>query len=192
MRASRWSCPSRGLERSDARPGRCTGFSLLEVLIVVILLGIVAAMTIPVVAGYQTQADETSLRSDLALMRSAIELFAADHNGAFPALIGDGTHAAGSPEAFVAHMTQYSNADGEVSQTKGTDYPFGPYLPQGVPNVTVGPLAGGGAVKVTSSASNMDADGSPTMAWKYSTVTGQIICNTQQLATDGTTRYDRF
>ena len=79
-------------------------------------------------------------------------MFAADHNGAYPASITDGVHPAGGEAAFVAHLSKFSNADGEVADAKSDDYPFGPYLPAGVPAVTVGTLAGADSVKVVATA----------------------------------------
>jgi prepilin-type N-terminal cleavage/methylation domain-containing protein len=172
--------------------GSPRGFSLVELLIVVILLGIIAAISIPLVFGYRGQADETSLRSDLAALRGAIEMFAADHDGAYPASIGDGTHAAGSADAFVWHLTRYSNAAGQTSESKDAAYPFGPYVQGEVPKVTVGPLAGGNSVLIVSSSGDLSGDANPAKAWKYSTVTGQIICNCLDVAQDGSTRYDQF
>ena len=169
-----------------------SGFSLLEILVVVVLLGIIAAISIPMVAGYGTQADETAFHSDLALLRTSIEMFAADHNGAYPGSIGDGVHAAGSESAIAEHLTKFSNADGVTSDTKSSSHPFGPYVTNAVPGITVGPLQGENGVAMTSSTSNLTADASPSKAWKYSTATGQIIANTQQTASDGSKQYDEF
>jgi prepilin-type N-terminal cleavage/methylation domain-containing protein len=168
------------------------GFSLMEILLAVIILGIVAALTIPLVAGYKTSGDETALRSDLALLRSGVEMFAADHNGAFPGSVTDGTNPAGGEAALVAHLSKYSNADGEVADAKSAAYPFGPYLPTGIPKVTIGPLEGTNGVKVVAGSGALAADANPAKAWMISTVTGQVICNCGQVSSDGTTAYEAF
>jgi len=169
-----------------------SGFSLVEILVVVILLGLIAALTIPMVSGYRSSADETALRSDLALLRSGIEMFAADHNGAYPGSITDGINPAGGEAAFVAHLTKFSNADGEVAGARSDEYPFGPYLTNGVPRLTVGALADNNGVKVVASAAALTGEANPAKAWMYSTATGQIICNSAQVSSDGAMKYDEF
>ncbi|MHC4292957.1 MAG: type IV pilin protein, partial [Planctomycetota bacterium] len=50
------------------------GFTLVEILIVVVILGILAAIVIPQFTDASTEAKISSLRSDLQMMRSQIEL----------------------------------------------------------------------------------------------------------------------
>ncbi len=157
-------------------------FTLMEVIAVVIVLGILALVALPSVGNVTTTTGERSVRSNVASLRNSLELYANQHNGVYPSGATDGTNALGSEGAFVSQLTQYSNAAGVISSSKSASFPYGPYLKFGVPSVTAGPVNGNSGVSVTSSASAIAADGSPTKGWKYSYVTGQIICNSS--ATD--------
>lgn len=91
------------------------GFTLVEILIVVVILGILAAIVIPQFSNASQEASVNRIRADLQTMRSQIELYKIQHLGNPPA---EGT--------FLAQMT----AQTDVSGAAGTD--FGPYL-QSIP-----------------------------------------------------------
>ncbi len=57
-----------------------SGFTLVEILIVVVILGILAAIVIPQFTDASTQAKESALASDLQMMRSQLELYKIQHN----------------------------------------------------------------------------------------------------------------
>jgi general secretion pathway protein G len=96
-----------------------SGFTLVEILIVVVILGILAAIVIPQFTEASTEAKTSSLVTDLQAMRSQIELYKAQHNDNLPG-VNNGTHTGGA--GFVLALTGQTDIFGEV----GTDY--GPYL----------------------------------------------------------------
>jgi prepilin-type N-terminal cleavage/methylation domain-containing protein len=67
-------------------------FTLVEILIVVAILGILAAVTLPTVKDYIQQARESAAKDTLRTLRNAIELYAAQHNGVPPGYPGDKTN----------------------------------------------------------------------------------------------------
>ncbi len=89
------------------------GFTLVEILIVVVILGILAAIVIPQFTEASTEAKTSSLCTDLQTMRSQIELYKIQHNDDLPT---DGT------AGLIAGMTGQTDVAGAV----GTDY--GPYV----------------------------------------------------------------
>ena len=64
------------------------GFTLVELLIVVIIIAVLAAIAIPKFANSSTRSRESALRGELKLLRNAVELFKNDC-GCYPAQISD-------------------------------------------------------------------------------------------------------
>lgn len=101
------------------------GFTLVEILIVVIILGILAAIVIPQFTNASTEARENSLRSLLQTIRSQVELYKLQHGDIYPTDDGavDGTW-------DWTKLTGRTNQAGTVMPDGGdpASYPFGPYL----------------------------------------------------------------
>ncbi len=96
------------------------GFTLVEILIVVVILGILAAIVIPQFTQASTEAKTNSLASDLQTLRSQIELYKVQHNDTAPALL-----------TFEGQMIYTSDIAGNVngvSKARAGLFQLGPYL----------------------------------------------------------------
>ena len=102
--------------RNRTRKG---GFTLVEILIVVIILGILAAIVIPQFTSASQDARKNSLVSQLQTLRSQLELYKLQHLDQLPSTLIGGTPA-------WTQMTVKTNAAGATGTT--TAFPFGPYL----------------------------------------------------------------
>ncbi|MHC4153437.1 MAG: type IV pilin protein [Planctomycetota bacterium] len=140
------------------------GFTLVEILIVVVILGILAAIVIPQFTDASTEAKESRLLSDLQSVRSQIELYKIQHNDIQPG------QAAGSV-SFVADMTTYTMVDGTpaVPQAPG-DGVYGPYLQQ-IPTNPWNDLAANAG-------------------WFFNTTTGHFRADDTLACSDGTPHTD--
>jgi len=93
------------------------GFTLVEILIVVVILGILAAIVIPQFTEASTEAKLSSLCTDLQTLRSQIELYKIQHNDNPPDFAN-----------FVAQMTTYSDISGATNAAKTPVFCYGPYM----------------------------------------------------------------
>jgi len=165
------------------------GFTLIELLLVVIVLGILAALAIPQFTDASKDAKESTLKQDLSMLRDAIERYYHQHGNVYPGAKkqtdgSDVTTAAEAATAFSAQLTQLSDKTGKTTNdfSQRSTYPYGPYLKTGIP---VNPLPASGdpvnTVKADiTTTTTLTADG--TTGWMVAIKTGQIIANNTSYA----------
>jgi type II secretion system protein G len=130
-----------------------TAFTLVELLIVVIILGILAAVVIPQFSDASNDARLSSLQENLASIRKQIDLYKHHHQGNYPAVA-----------TFSDQMTKKTDADGTVNAAGK----YGPYLK----SIPTNPFTVGGTgndVTNTAAAANK--------AWYYDAATGEFKAN---------------
>lgn len=128
-------------------------FTLVEILIVVVILGILSAIVIPQFTSAAESSKETALQQDVFRFREQLELYKQQHNGEVPTLAD-----------FIDQMTLATNAAGDTAAIGTAGYIYGPYLP-GIPRnpfTDTIPLSDGTV---------------GTSAWYYNETTGEIAPN---------------
>lgn len=70
------------------RAGKQTGFTIVELLIVVVVIAILAAITIVSYNGISSQARDSQRKNDISVIAKALEMYYID-NGRFPSSAGD-------------------------------------------------------------------------------------------------------
>ncbi len=149
------------------RTHRKSGFTLVEILIVVIILGILAAIVIPQFTNASTDARKNSLKSQMQTLRSAIELYKLQHGDQWPTADGTKTGAWDWDE-----LTGTSSYGGVT---------YGPYLQQ----VPVNPLNGDSGVdSVATDPSAGDAASGNTIGYVFSQATGKIFATNEENKVD--------
>ena len=93
-------------------------FTLIEILIVVVIMAVLAAVIIPQFSASTRDASESTLRFNMNTLRSQIELYRAHHMGQFPEIRNNDL-----PQLYLS-----TNRAGETGT--GPDFPLGPYMEQ--------------------------------------------------------------
>jgi general secretion pathway protein G len=144
---------------------RRAGFTLIELVIVIMILGILAGVAAPKLFNTSATAKDNGLKQTLSIVRDAIELYAGKY-GALPPCNGTGG-------------SDFRTAVAEFMRGTFPTMPVGPVAIQDID------------IESVASASPISATGSPTMGWKYSTTSGQFIVN-YGAASSGGANYDTF
>ncbi len=143
---------------------RRSGFSLLELVLTVLIIGVISAVAVPRLSRGTTGANEQAAMDNLKMLRAAVELYKMEHGGDAPSLV-----------QFRQQLTMYTDKDGNVSAVKTATHVYGPYLDE-IPIQTVGANRGEVAV---SGIEHEDGKG-----WFYDEVTGKVRVNTAQTGTE--------
>ena len=133
------------------RKKRQSGFTLIELLIVVVILGIIAAIVIPQFSVATTDAKLAAVQTNLGTMRAQLQLYKFQHNDLWP-----------TEADVVAQLTGETDIAG---LTTGTG--FGPYLL----SVPENPFTGFATIQAAGGAGALGDD---SHGWYYNQTTGTI------------------
>jgi len=155
------------------------GFTLVEILIVVIILGILAAIVIPQFTEASSEARVSNLMTNLQTIRSQLLLYKTQHLENYPA---DG--AGEGHDEFEDEMCNYSDQDGNTQATPDSDHPYGPYLT----SVPVNPISNDNTVRVVQNGATAFSAPESDGGWYFNSVTGEFRADLKDshTTTDGT------
>ncbi len=159
------------------RPRLQDGFTLVELLIVVVILGVLAAIAIPQFSASTDDSKAAALDATLSNLRTAIELYYQQH-GSYPSAVAAGGSfgAVDTEAAFVSQLVKFTSAAGAVSNTKDATYKYGPYLKKST--IPADPIKNVATVEVINLGSlGMTATSGDPGGWKFDNKTGQLIVN---------------
>jgi prepilin-type N-terminal cleavage/methylation domain-containing protein len=155
-------------------------FTLVEVLIVTVLLGVLAAIVIPSFSNSTTPAKESALATDLQLFRRFILIYKAHHLEVAPGYPDGNTAAAPTEDALVAQATMSSNAHGQTAEVGTAGFERGPYMQR----IPVNPFNGKSSIQI------FPADADDSHGWIYKADTGEIRADSTGTDINGTRYYD--
>ncbi len=140
-----------------------TGFTLVELVVVIMILGILAGVAAPKFLRTSADATDNGLRQTLGIIRNAIELYTAQNEGDLPPCSGDGT-------------SDFHPA-------------LEPYLRGLFPACPVGANSNN-LITVATTEGVTTADG--LTGWMFNNVDGTFIVNDNSGSASGTGNYDTF
>jgi prepilin-type N-terminal cleavage/methylation domain-containing protein len=150
----------KGISAMKKSQRRASGFTLVEVLIVVVIMAILAATIIPQFSNSSTDAKNNTAKFNVNTLRAQIELYKSQHDGKLPSLT-------------LAELTGTTNSAGTVGT--GAGFTYGPYiqaLPQNpltLSNTVVAPAAVPPTAQVAGA------------GWLYDVASGKIWINDPNL-----------
>jgi prepilin-type N-terminal cleavage/methylation domain-containing protein len=143
------------LNQQHTRRPRTCGFSLVELVIVVVIIGIIAGIAIPRMSSAADNAAKNAVIGDQSSLQKALDLYEIEHEGSMVHV------GAADLKTIYFRLLKNSDLDGTVSPT-GI---YGPYI-NGIPANKINGLASirkDGAVA-----------GANTHGWRYNSTTGRI------------------
>lgn len=147
-------------------------FTLIEVLIVVVVVGLLATLVIPQFSSANQQARQNSLKDELQYLRTQITVFKAQHQEVPPGYPNGDPMAVPTASAFASQMVQHSDVNCNVTQPVSPAYPYGPYLKQ----LPVDPMNNLCTLALVGNNQPMPApDG--TTGWTYKPQTQEVMAN---------------
>ena len=135
------------------------GFTLVEVLIVVVIMAVLAATIIPQFSDSSKDAKISSVKFNLHTLRSQIQLYKSQHDGLVP---GDD----------LAELLLTTNASGTTDSSDGP-LVYGPYI-QKIPN---NPFTTSNAVVEITSSPAASSDVTSSDGWLYNKSEGKVWVN---------------
>ena len=159
-------------------------FTLVELIIVVSILGILAAITLPSFQDHVTKAKESAARDTLQTLRKQITLYTVQHNNNPPGYL-NGTFI---PALLMMHLTYYTDLSGNVSQTKTDVFKYGPYMK--LKQFPFNPLNNNNQIREVVDAEDFPVEPDGSTGWLYKPSTQEIRLNSPGTDSKGIDYYD--
>ncbi len=147
-------------------------FTLMELIIFVVVVGLLATVVIPQFSSDHKLAHQNLLKDDLQYLRTQIAVYRAQHQDVSPGYPLACQSINPDARSFVDQMTLHSDINCNLSPTDSPAYPYGPYIKQ----LPVNPFNNSSDVLVVPNNQPMPAPGGPA-GWIYKAQTQEIIAN---------------
>ena len=106
------------------RKNKAKGFTLVEILIVVVILGILAAIVVPQFTNAANEARGGNVATQVSTIENQLELWAARNNGLYPDLVTDGWGDSSTPLTMIGEnylkelpVNPFTNSSSVIANT---------------------------------------------------------------------------
>ena len=163
------------------RSARRHGMTLIEILIIVVILGILAAIVVPELSSASRQAREGVMKDDCRFMREQILRYRIQHDDVPPGYPGGSMSAVPTEADLIAQMTRYTDFRGNTAAAYTDIFRYGPYLTR-IPD---NPLTGLSGIHVVANGGVIPPpDKTQPYGWIYKPETMEFIPNMPGLDLD--------
>jgi general secretion pathway protein G len=188
-----WTPPPRRGRRTPAAAaaGRIAaagkdGFTLIEILIVVVILGILAAIVVPQFSNAALVARENTLKDELRYLRTQVLVYKAQHMDVAPGYPGGNTSATPTESDFVDQMTEWTDTSGGTSATMSGAYKLGPYLSK----MPANPINGLATILIVADGDSLPAAPANAHGWIYQAKSQTFLSDATGTDRDGVRYFD--
>ncbi len=145
-------------------------FTLVEILIVVVLLGLLAGVIVPMVSGFAISARESALAHDLDMLRRFVLIYKSQHLEVAPGYPNGDTTQAPTEQALYDQMKLASTEAGATAPIGTPGFPRGPYMMI----LPVNPLNQKDTIQILGDADNFPANADDSHGWIYKPATLEV------------------
>jgi prepilin-type N-terminal cleavage/methylation domain-containing protein len=165
---------------------RARAFTLVEILIVVVLLAVLAAIVLPSLSKGTTMAKESALASEVGLLRRFVLIYASQHLEVAPGYPNGNTSAGPTDAAFRDQAMLSSNASGQTAAVGTPGFKYGPYLSK----IPANPFNGKDTVEMLANGQAFPAAADDSHGWICKPQTGEIRPDSTGSTVHGVAYYD--
>ena len=165
---------------------KARAFTLVEILVVVVLLGILAVVVLSMVADSAGSAKKNALAHDLQMLRRYVLIYKGQHLEVAPGYPDGDTTQAPTEQAFFEQITMSSNTSGQTAPVGTPDFPRGPYLMK----IPVNPLNHKDTVQVLGDAEVFPANADDSHGWIYKAAKSEVRADSAGTDKNGKRYYD--
>jgi general secretion pathway protein G len=165
---------------------KARAFTLVEILIVVVLLGILATTVISMASGSAISAKESALATELQMLRRFVLIYKCQHLEVSPGYPNGQTSAAPTEQAFIDQAILSSNSAGQTAAIGTAGFERGPYMQK----IPVNPLNGKSSVQILADGENFPAAADDSHGWISKPATAEIRSDSTGTDDSGKSYYD--